>query len=426
MTLYAQIRDLVEATPFIDTHEHLIEESSRLRGYTENAGLFPCDDWSYLFMHYLGDDLASAGMPDSNLKRFLSPELNTDEKYRLVSPYWERTKHTGYAQAVRYTLEGIYGEPSFDEKSVHRLAEKYKANVQPGFYRTILRDKCNIEHCQVNSLESLFMETEQPDILKQDIGFPSLCTDINLALSEKYLGKTAQSLDDWLELIDWVFATYGDRAIAAKNQSAYSRRLDYEAVPREIAGPRFAQLAKGDSLSFEEKKSVQDYLFRYCVQKATEYHLPVKLHTGYYAGHNGMPLTRLRQNAGDLCPLLKDFPDTTFVLMHIGYPYQDEYIALAKHYRNVTIDMCWAWIINPMACVRFVKEYLLAAPANKLFTFGGDYITVESIYGHSRIARLGLAQALTELVQEGWIPLEEIPFLVERIMRQNALETFLK
>jgi len=139
-----------------------------------------------------------------------------------------------------------------------------------------------------------------------------------------------------------------------------------------------------------------------------------------------MPLTRLRQNAGDLCPLLKDFPDTTFVLMHIGYPYQDEAIALAKHYRNVTIDMCWAWIINPMASIRFVKEFLLAAPANKLFTFGGDYLTVENIYGHSKIARLGLTQALTELVEEGWIPREEIPVLVERIMRQNALEKFPK
>ena len=133
---------------------------------------------------------------------------------------------------------------------------------------------------------------------------------------------------------------------------------------------------------------------------------------------------RVRRNASDLCPLLKDFPDTRFVLMHIGYPYQDEFIALAKHYPNVSIDMCWAWIINPAAGVRFVKEFLLAAPANKLFTFGGDYIPVEPVCRHSCIARLGLTQALTELVDEGWIALEETPVLVERLMRGNALETF--
>ncbi len=150
----------------------------------------------------------------------------------------------------------------------------------------------------------------------------------------------------------------------------------------------------------------------------------MKLHTGYFAGRSYMPLDRVRRNAGDLCPLLKDFPDTTFVLMHIGYPYQEEAIALAKHYHNVTIDLCWAWIINPMATVRFVKEFLLAVPANKLFTFGGDYISVETIYGHSRIARLGLTQALSELVADGWIALEETEVLIERLMRGNAQEVF--
>jgi predicted TIM-barrel fold metal-dependent hydrolase len=137
-----------------------------------------------------------------------------------------------------------------------------------------------------------------------------------------------------------------------------------------------------------------------------------------------MPLERLRQNAGDLCPLLQDFPDTKFVLMHIGYPYQDEFIALAKHYTNAYIDMCWAWIINPAASVRFLKEFLLAAPASKLFPFGGDYITVETVYGHSRVARMGITQALSELVEEGWLALEETPPLIERILNGNAHEVF--
>ena len=181
---------------------------------------------------------------------------------------------------------------------------------------------------------------------------------------------------------------------------------------------------RGETLSPEEARTLQDHLLRYCVERQQNIGLPVKLHTGYYAGHNGMPLDRVRRNAGDLCPLLKAFPDARFVLMHIGYPYQDEFIALAKHYRNVSIDMCWAWIINPAAGVRFVREFLMAAPANKLFTFGGDYIPAEPIYGHSRIARLGLSQALTELVETGWIRREEIPALAERLMRGNAHETF--
>jgi len=113
-----------------------------------------------------------------------------------------------------------------------------------------------------------------------------------------------------------------------------------------------------------------------------------------------MPLERVSRNPADLCPLLRQYPEARFVLMHIGYPYQDEMLALAKHYANAYVDLCWAWIISPAACVRFVKEFLTAAPVNKLLGFGGDYILIEPVLGHAKIARRGLALALTGLVED--------------------------
>ena len=400
MSIHTTLRDLIEQTPFVDTHEHLVEEGDRLLGALHPDSPkrpFGCNDWAILFLHYIDSDLISAGMPSEDHKRFFAPETPVEAKYRLIAPWWERVKHTGYAQAVRYTLRGLYGEDDLTAETVHRIAEKQQAMVKPGFYAHILREKANLEHCQVNSLQRIFMKSEQPDLLRQDLSTVALSTGLNRKQVEAESGETADTLEGWLEIIDWHFAEYGPLAVAVKNQSAYSRRLDYDPATKEDAAPLFARHAHTEELSPAEWKTLQDFLMRYCVQKATELGLPVKLHTGYYAGHGGMPLHRVRNNAADLCPLLKDFPDTRFVLMHIGYPYQDEFIALAKHYRNVSIDLCWAWIINPMAGVRFVKEFLMAAPANKLFTFGGDYIPVEPVYGHSRIARMGLTQALTEL-----------------------------
>jgi predicted TIM-barrel fold metal-dependent hydrolase len=419
-----RIRDFVEQTPLVDTHEHLVEESMRLQG-TLDPRLVPCDDWALLFRHYLGNDLRSAGMSADDQARFLSPDTPGDQKYRLLAPAWERTRHTGYAQAVRHTLRGLYGVDDLDARSVPILAERYRAMVRPGFYREILREKSNLESCQVNSLQRIFMETGQPDLLPQDLSFLAFSSGgPDLDTVEAETGKRPSSLDGWIEIIDWYFATYGPRAVAAKNQAAYTRRLDYAAVTRQRADPLFVRHARAEPLDSGEIKDLQDYLFRYCVGKATQQGLPVKIHTGYLAGVDVMPLARLRKNASDLCTLLQDFPDTRFVLMHIGYPYQDEYIALAKHYRNVSVDLCWAWIINPAATVRFLKEFLLAAPASKLFPFGGDYITVETVYGHSRIARQGITQALSELVQEGWLAMEEVPPLVERLFRGNAHEVF--
>ena len=80
--------------------------------------------------------------------------------------------------------------------------------------------------------------------------------------------------------------------------------------------------------------------------------------------------------------------------------------------------------MNPVASVDFLKKYLVTAPANKVLTFGGDYIPVEPVLGHVRLARRGIAIALTQLVEEGWLDLDSALELVEPIMRGNARQLF--
>ncbi|WP_407114639.1 amidohydrolase family protein [Bradyrhizobium sp. LMG 9283] len=420
-----QITQWVEETPFVDTHEHLIEESQRVSGVIDP--LLPCDDWTYLLSYYVANDLGVAGMPAADLQRLFEPDLSSEAKYQLLAPYWDRIRHTGYAQAVRHTLRGLYSEDDLTAESLPRIAEKYRETVRPGFYANILR-LANIESCHVNSLQRIFLETEQPALLAQDLSILEFCrcSIADLARVEGETGKQPTTLDEWLDIIDFYFATYGPRAVAVKCQIAYSRPLDFAPVAKAHASRLFlhhvGKVRHG--LGSEDLKGLQDFLFRYCVGKAGECGLPVKLHTGYLGGRGLMQLARVRDNAADLCRLLQDFPETRFVMMHIGYPYEQEFIALAKHYPNAAIDMCWAWIINPAASIRFLKEFLLAVPTNKIFTFGGDYAAVEPIYGHACIARRGIAQVLSQLVADGWIAREEAPNLIERIMYRNALHFF--
>ena len=225
-------------------------------------------------------------------------------------------------------------------------------------------------------------------------------------------------------MIDWAFESCGARAVALKSAAAYGRRLDYAPVSSAAAAPLFARHLRGDALAPEERRALEDHLFRRCLERAQERGLPVKLHCGYYAGTGRMPLGRVRDNASDVCALLRDFPEARFVLMHVGYPYQDEYIALAKHYPNAHIDLCWAWIVNPAATVRFVREFLCAAPASKLLCFGGDYTTVENVVGHAALARRGLALALRSLVADGWLREPAAVDLVPRLMGGNARDLF--
>jgi hypothetical protein len=104
----------------------------------------------------------------------------------------------------------------------------------------------------------------------------------------------------------------------------------------------------------------------------------------------------------------------------MGYPYEHEVLSATKHYTNVVADLCWAWIIDPLATRTFVKRFLVTAPAAKLLCFGGDYIPVENVVGHAQLARDGLARALEELRDDGFLEDREIMELVPNLMHGNA------
>lgn len=419
------VLEQINNTLFIDTHEHLLEESQRLGGPSSGAPLFTCDDWAYLFAHYALDDLKVAGMSQQDAELFVSQKLSPAEKWRLFSPYWPAIRNTGYGKAVSISVQKLFDEPDINAGNVETITAKLRGGVHKGFYHHILRNVAGIESCQVNSLDRTFRETEYPDLLMQDISTVCMGSGLDVPRLRAETGLPINSLHECYQAIDWYFESYGQQAVAVKNQSAYERRLNYENVDPHTAERLFsAYIADATALNEADNKAVKDHLWRYSTQRATDYGLPVKLHTGYYAGTGYMPLDRVSQNLKDLCPILQDFPNTKFVLMHITYPYQDELIALAKQYRNVYVDLCWAWIVNPLATKNFVKEFLMAVPSNKLFTFGGDYTAVENVVGHAAIARHGLTQALVELNAEGWLSESEVLDLINPLMRGNALDVF--
>jgi len=419
----AILAEQVKATPFIDTHEHLIEESDRLQGTAHPR--VPCDDFAILFSHYLDSDLATAGMPAADLKRFQSPGVEAPEKWKLLAPWWPAVKHTGYGRAVHLAIQRLYGVDELSADTVVEVQRGYEALRKPGFYEHVLRRVGRIESCQVNCLTGEpFKESGLPTLLMQDLSIVGMFAGPDRKTYGTPTGIRVSSLGDWHRVIQWWFAKYARYAVAVKSQHAYSRDIDYARVPAEQAAPVFDRVLAGERVSAEERKQLEDHLFWQAVDEAAKAGLPVKLHTGYYAGHDSMPLERLLHNAGSATDLCRRAPQATFVFMHICYPYYEEMLAAVKQHSNACVDMCWAWIINPVASKDFLKKYLMTAPVNKILTFGGDYIPVEPVVGHAALARRGIALALAELVEEGWLSLAEAQALVDPIMHGNARRIF--
>jgi predicted TIM-barrel fold metal-dependent hydrolase len=135
-----------------------------------------------------------------------------------------------------------------------------------------------------------------------------------------------------------------------------------------------------------------------------------------------MQVDRIRP--GQLTGLLQRYPQARFVLMHTGYPYTDELIAIAKHYPNVFVDMCWSWSIDPHASVDFLRRMLHTVPVNKLFVFGGDTFWPNAAVSFAVQARAWLSRALHAEVSDGLLTEGEAIALATRLMRVNQSECF--
>ena len=417
------IAERVQQAPLIDTHEHLLEERERLQGSSHPR--MPCDDWALLFSHYLNSDFLTAGMPKVDMDRFLSPQVDPLAKWTLIAPYWPAVRNTGYAQAVRIAIRELYGVEDLTEKSIATVQSGYERTRRPGFYQQILQDRAKIESCQINRLMGEpFKQSDMPTFLMYDLGIVGMFAGPNLKQYAPPTDIEVKTLADWHRVINWWFDRYARYAVAVKSQHAYNRDIDYARVPAEQAEPVFEKTLQKEPVSKDERKRLEDHLFWHAVDRATAHNLPVKLHTGYYAGENSMPLSRLRLNAGSAAELCRLAPDTKFVFMHIGYPYYEELLALTKQWTNAHVDMCWSWIINPVAAKDYLKKHIVTAPINKLLPFGGDYIPVEPVLGHAALARRGIAQALAELVEEGWLRLADALDLVDPILHENARRIF--
>jgi uncharacterized protein len=420
------LRPLIDSTPWIDTHEHLVEERVRLGNAAYafevmgNQFVVP-GDWSALIAHYVIDDLVSAGLPPSAREELIGPARSPLEKWDLVSPYLDAVRNGGYMQAVDITTERLFGLRLAREncERVGGLLGEFRV---PGFYERTLREIANVERCQVHSVDQdPFCESEHPDLLNQDMSIAPLVYGHH-SRAEELAGVEVETLDDYLAVIEWCFRSYGHRVVAVKCYWAYRRPL---AVAFSEEAPTAAfQRVRAGSGSEHDHRAVEDFLFARCLDLATSYGLPVKLHLGTLSGNGDPRLRFVRDHVSDVIPIAQRYPQTRFVLMHTAWPHTEELIALAKHQSNVAVDLCWSWIVAPLSTVEFVRRFVTTAPTNKLFCFGGDYVMVEHVVGHAELARRGLQRALETLVQDGWLGIGAAEELVPRLMRQNAEEWF--
>ena len=407
----------IQELKLIDTHEHLRKEQE----YVKNGP----DVLTDLFGNYVLADLITAGATQQAVNA-LTDTTNPDiaARWNGIKDAWAHCQFTGYGEAVRLIAKDVYGMDEITLAGIEAGAKINQKRRQPGERLRILRDEGNLDHVQTDDFVwPCLPDASGVDFFLYDLSWVSFCDgrfDVAELVAET--GCEVRDLNTLREAMSALFAKYGPNAIAVKSQHAYDRTLIWQERSDSEVAPILARHLRGATLTVNEKLCLGDWCWARGVELAMEHNLPFKIHTGYYAGNNRMPVDRIKP--GHLCSLLARYLDARFVLMHIAYPYEPELAAIAKHYRNVYVDLCWAWSIDPHSACDFVRRFIHTVPINKLFVFGGDTGWPSASVAYAKQARRWFTRALQAEVDEGLLTEAQAIQLATRLMRQNQLECF--
>ena len=418
MSVFDEIFSYVKELEIIDSHEHL--------PYCEEAREKDTDVLNEYLRHYFNRDLVSAGLKPDELKKVMDHSLPLMDRWNIVEPYWINARHTGYGRALDISVRALYNIDSICRNTIEELDEAFQLSLKPGHFKKVLKDKSKIKISLLdNNLDcdqTFFRSVYRLD----NFIYPRSCEDIEHV--ERESGVHICSMEDWLDACEIMLdKAFKAGAVALKSGLAYNRTLKYERVTRNDAEACFNQIFQiqnfpdWDANFVSPGKPFQDYMMHFILRLANRRNLTFQFHTGLQEG-NGNYICN--SDPSLLSNLFLEYPNVDFDIFHIGYPYQNVLSALAKNFPNVYIDMCWAHIISPTACIQALNEWLDSVPVNKITAFGGDYALIDGVYGHQYLARVDVSKSLAYKVEEGIFDIDEATRIAKLMFYDNPLKIF--
>ena len=429
-THYEPLREYCQTVPLVDCHDHSGECGPR---YT--------DPIEVVIGGYFRSDILSAS-GDAEITVIEDKRRPLAERWPMLEKAWKRTCHTGYAQVTRGVLKRFFDEDELTLEALQRMAGRLPDLSDEDTFDRILGEAniaVRLENVSLEVKAVLDEVTRVPPPVEQVlkgtaklpprsrlvIPLPAFHAVRDLAgvrAAVAPLGRNVTSLDEYLHACREIFEGYRKfGAVAFKDQSAYTRRLDY-GNPGRAEAEKVFNWFMGDprrSASYPDGiRPLDDYLFHAFIRMARDMDLPVQIHTGHMADiRNDIAKT----NPVGLTKVIELHRDVRFDLFHAGWPYGGELLFLCKNYPNVTIDFCWANIIDPVYCQNLFKQALSAVPHGKVHGYGSDFAgNADRAWAHARIARDNIAIALSDMVDLDYLDLDEAKQVARAWLFDNA------
>lgn len=195
--------------------------------------------------------------------------------------------------------------------------------------------------------------------------------------------------------------------VALKSSLPYDRAICFKERTYEEAEKGY----QNPNAKVEDIIAFQDYIYFHICKIAAKYNIPFQNHTGLgnLEGSNAMLLKEV----------ISKNPDTQFILFHGSFPWTDDALALIHNFPNIYADICWLPSISTSTAVYFIKQLLETGKADAI-TWGCDSWTIIESFGAYLAGRHAVAKALSDLIEDDFLTVQEGKELSKKIFRENA------
>jgi hypothetical protein len=216
--------------------------------------------------------------------------------------------------------------------------------------------------------------------------------------------------------------------VAIKFEIAYFRTLHFDDPPENAAASIYNRYVSGGKPSAAEHTIFEDFMFRYLLREAGRLHLAVQIHTAVGTGDfynvSGGSVLNLEN-------VLRDprYSNVTFVLLHGGYPFQDQAIWLAAR-ENVYLDSSLMGLyLYPADLAEVLRRWLLLYPdkvvfGSDAFPFNEAIGAEESDWLAIESARKALAAALARMILNGEVSEQRALAFAHGYLHDNAARIY--
>lgn len=376
----------------------------------------------FTLMTYFNREIeASAGRASNELFKSAPSDA---ERWKILKVILERARNISYWRhnMVVYRELFDFQDAELNDGNWRSLNELIKERTADSkWYDHVTKEVCKLE-TQVKNIP--WFEDWEPEyftaVLRMEPAL-DLCNASTRKSLEDYLDEKLGDLGVVRDCLRELVEKYRKRgAVGIKLAHAYQRTLASENVPYDTASNTYGRALRGEKVTPEEVRALQDHIIFYLADLAEELGLVFQIHTGVQSTWGNIP----DSNPLHLIPLIGSHRSARFDLFHAGYPFSREMGMLGKHYPNVWLNMAWMYVITMEGSRQSLSEWLDLVPGDRILGFGSDVHFPEMIYGHLLMARSCIADVLAGKVERDFLSKEAATDLARKLLRENALELY--